>query len=173
MSDKIILTLDLSTKSSGWAIFEGDNLKDYGCITASSTNKWSRIDKMIENLKRILAEYKPQTIVIEDVIPADVGNKIDTYKVLTYLQGYVLHTLDNEKITDIIFYTSSEWRSKCGIKTGPGVRRDILKPKDVAFVKRQYGIDVNDDVADAIAIGYAFLHPVKQTSEIVDGFEFR
>ena len=44
MSDKIILTLDLSTKSSGWAIFEGDNLKDYGCITASSTNKWSRID---------------------------------------------------------------------------------------------------------------------------------
>ena len=30
-----ILSLDLSTKSSGWALFEAGNLKDWGCITSA------------------------------------------------------------------------------------------------------------------------------------------
>ena len=34
----IILSLDLSTKSTGYAIFTDDKLTDYGCITASSTD---------------------------------------------------------------------------------------------------------------------------------------
>ena len=33
-----ILSLDLSTKSSGWAYFEDGILKDHGCITSSSTD---------------------------------------------------------------------------------------------------------------------------------------
>lgn len=171
--NKKILALDPSSKSTGFAVFENDKLKKYGCITASSTNLFHRIDKIIEELKKIIAEDQPNVIVIEDVIPADVHNNIKIYKALTYLQGYVLHTLDDNKITDIKFYLANEWRSKCRIKTGPGIKRDSLKPKDIAFVKEQYGIDVNDDVADAISIGYAYLHDNYNEIEIVDGFEFR
>ena len=29
---------------------------------------------------------------------------------------------------------------------------------DIAFVKKEYDIDVNDDIADAIGIGHAFVH---------------
>ena len=38
-----VLALDLSTKSAGWAIFDGKKLIDYGCITASNTNTLTRI----------------------------------------------------------------------------------------------------------------------------------
>ena len=31
----MLLSLDLSTKSSGWAIFDGDKLVNHGCITSA------------------------------------------------------------------------------------------------------------------------------------------
>ena len=168
----IILSLDCSTKSTGWSIFNNKEIIDYGCITAGSSNLFHRIDKMILELNKIIEKYEPNVVIIEDVIPADVKNNIKIYKALTYLQGYILHTLDDNNITDIKFYLASEWRSKCKIKTGPGVKRGSLKPEDIAFVKEHFGIDVNDDVADAISIGYAYLTEKDREVEIVDGFEF-
>ena len=168
-----ILALDCSTKNTGWSIFKEQELIDYGCISAGSANLFHRIDKMILELNKIIEKYKPEKVIIEDVLPADVHNNIKIYKALTYLQGYVLHALDDNGITDIKFYTASEWRSKCKIKTGPGIKRETLKSKDIDFIKQQYGIEVNDDVADAISIGYAFLSEQNSTVEIVDGFEFR
>ena len=41
-----ILSLDLSTKSSGWAYFENGELKDHGCITSASTDLIKRIYKI-------------------------------------------------------------------------------------------------------------------------------
>ena len=63
----------------------------------------------------------------------------------------------------------------CGIKTGAGVRRESLKPKDIAFVKSQFGITVNDDIADAICIGFSAVGGVIKEPQVVttdDGFEF-
>ena len=171
----ITLALDLSTKSSGWSIFEGQELKDYGCITAGSANLYKRIDKMIEELEKVLLKYKIDNVVIEDVLPDDVKHNQNIYKALTYLQGFVLHLLDRYKITNIVFYTSSEWRKKCGIRTGQGIKRESLKPKDIEFVSNQFGINVNDDVADAICIGFASVGGIIKVSQRVitdDGFEF-
>ena len=42
----IVLAIDASSKSSGWSIFEDGKLKEYGCITASSTDLIKRIQKM-------------------------------------------------------------------------------------------------------------------------------
>ena len=50
----ICLAIDASTKSSGIAIFEEQELKHYKCITASSTNLYNRIDKMIEELDKVI-----------------------------------------------------------------------------------------------------------------------
>ena len=49
-----ILSLDLSTKSSGWAIFEDKKLINHGCITSSSTDLIKRIHKMTDEIKQIL-----------------------------------------------------------------------------------------------------------------------
>jgi hypothetical protein len=39
----------------------------------------------------------------------------------------------------------SEWRKKCGITTGRGVKRESLKAADIAFVKTTYQITTDDD----------------------------
>ena len=168
-----ILALDLSTKASGWAIFEDGNLKDYGCITAGSANLYKRIDKMVEGIKEILEKYKVNKVVLEDVIPDDVKHNVQVYKALTYLQGYILHTLDDYKLLPAEFFTASQWRKRCGIHTGRGVKRESLKPKDIQFVKDTYNIKVNDDIADAICIGHAYISPPAAAQYETSGFEFK
>lgn len=169
----IILAIDASTKNTGYAIFENGDLKDYGCISAGSTNLYKRIDKMIEGLKEILTKYKVDKVVLEDVIPEDVRGNQQVFKALTYLQGYILHNLDDYKLLPATFFTASQWRKRCGIHTGRGVKRESLKEKDIKFVRDRYGIEVNDDAADAICIGYAYLAPSATSTYETSGFEFK
>lgn len=166
----IILGLDLSSKSSGIAVMEDGKLIEYKCITSASSNLFKRIDVMVAGVKEILDKYKIDHVYIEDILPDDVKHNQTVYKVLTYLQGYILHLLDDYNLSHT-FFTSSEWRAACGIHTGRGIKRESLKTKDVAFVKEKFGIDVNDDVADAICICVASL----QKQEVIvtdDGFTF-
>ena len=123
-----ILSLDPSTKSTGLAIFKDQNPIFYTCITASSSNIYKRIDKIIAEIEKILNEYQIDKVVIEDVYPEDVHHNITVYKSLTYLQGFILHSLNKHGFTNnnIKFYTASEWRKKCGIRTGRGIKRESL-----------------------------------------------
>ena len=168
------LGLDPSTKATGYSIFEDKKLIEYGCITAGSANVWHRIDKMIKEIEQIIQKYPFSYIYLEDVYPEDVKSNLTVWKILTYLQGFILHSLDkyNLKYT---FFTASEWRAKCGIQTGRGIKRESLKPKDIEFVKNQFNIKVNDDIADAICIGFAGIGGNLSNSQINktdDGFEF-
>lgn len=154
-----ILAIDASTKSTGWAVFEDKNLKEYGCITASSTDLVKRIYKMTEQLKEIITNNNITLIVMEEVRPEQGLQNIKTHKALMYLQAAIIFLQhDNFPNIEIKYVYPNEWRKVCGIKTGSGVRRESLKPKDIAFVKNKYNIDVNDDIADAIGIGYAYTH---------------
>ena len=172
----ITLAIDASTKSTGWSIFEGQELKDYGCITSSSGNLFRRIHKMTDEINSIILKYKVDQVAVEDVIPEDVRHNSKVYKALMYLQGFLVDKCNDYKITPV-FYVASAWRKKCGIHTGRGIYRESLKPKDIQFVKSQFGINVNDDEADAICIGFAHVGGViKEPQEVVDeydGFEFR
>ncbi len=161
----MILSLDLSTKSSGIAIFDNDKkLIDYTCITASSTDLVKRIYKIINDLKLFCQKYDNiDTVVIEEVRPEGnqygVGNQ-KTHKALMYLQAALVFFMhDNYPKVKIEYLYPSEWRSRCGLHTGRGIKREELKKADIAFVKRIYNIEVNDDIADAIGIGYAYLSP--------------
>lgn len=170
----ITLAIDASTKSTGQAVFDEQELKDYGCITAASTNLYTRIDKMIEGISDILTREKIDRVIIEDVLPEDVRGNQTVFKALMHLQAFICHTLNKFKITPT-FVVASHQRKLCGIKTGAGVRRESLKAKDIAFVKSQYGISVNDDIADAICIGFAGVGGVVKEPQVVvteDGFEF-
>ena len=53
------------------------------------------------------------------------------------------------------FIYPSSWRSKCGIKNGRGIKRETAKAADIKFVEETFGLKVNDDIADAIGIGYS------------------
>lgn len=156
-----ILSLDLSTKSSGWAIFEDGFLIEYGCITASSTDLIKRIIKIENELEEILKEHKDiDKAIAEEVRPESGMQNIKTHRALMWLQGYIAILLHKYKINLDLIYPSS-WRAAIGIKTGRGIKRTSLKEKDIQFVKENYNLDVNDDIADAICIGYASSHDVE------------
>lgn len=167
-----MIAIDASTKSTGIAIFDKNTLLHYECITSASTNVFKRIDVMIKRINELIEEYKIEYAVIEDVLPEDVRNNQNTFRALVYLQGFILHSLDKHKI-DWKFFTSSQWRKCCGIHTGPRVKRETLKQQDIAFVKKNYNINVNDDIADAICIGYAEVCGKEEETIKVDGFEFK
>ena len=148
----ITMALDLSTKSAGWAIFIDNTLKNSGCITANDINVLNRIDKITKELRELFNEYKPTNIIVEEVLPEDVKHNQQVFKALMYMQASVAleFNKDGKKLE---FYTASEWRKKCGIRTGRGITRETLKAADINFVKNIYNLDVNDDIAEAILLG--------------------
>ena len=165
----MILSLDLSTKSSGWAIFNDEELVEHGCITSASTDMIKRIHIMIDGIRFLLDNYLDiDTIIVEEVRPEGgygVGNQ-KTHKALMYLQAaleFLVHD-DYSKRVKIDYIYPSSWRAAIGIKTGRGVKRTSLKEQDIEFVKETFGIEVNDDEADAICIGFA--HNKKVETEI-------
>lgn len=160
------MSLDLSTKSTGYAVYQGKQLIEYGCIKASSTDVIKRIIKIVGELEFLLRKYNFDLIIAEEVLPdsklpteAMTQNK-HTEKVLMYLQAAVVFLIhENYSNSEIRFLYPSEWRSACNIKTGRGIRRDSLKSADIEFVQNTFNFTPeNDDVADAIGIGYGYLH---------------
>lgn len=162
-----ILSLDASTKSTGFAIFNDIKLENYGCITASSLDLINRINKIITELEQVLTKGKVEKIIMEEVLPDPALSEITlaqkknlkTYRALMWLQA-AINFLVHERFpkVEIEYVYPSEWRKACGIKTGAGIRRESLKQSDIAFVKKEYNINVNDDEADAIGIGHAYVN---------------
>lgn len=167
----IRLAIDPSTKSSGFAVFDDEKLVYYNCVTSSSQNTFKRIHKMAEAVDNLIQEYKPDQVIIEDVFPEDVRNNRSVFNTLMYLQGYIMEVLNNHNIKPK-FVTASHWRTACGISTGRGIRRESLKPADVKFVKDQFGIDVNNDIADAIGIGFSELGIKPKKIQVVEQVGF-
>lgn len=154
-----LLSLDLSTKRTGYAIFKDKKLLLHGYFSATSTDVINRIKKMTVEIKQLIQEYQPKKIIIEEVRPEDdkygPGN-LHTHKVLMWLQAsieFMVH--DDFSGINIEYIYPSEWRKKCGITTGRGVKREALKAADITFVEKTYQILTDDDQADAICIGHA------------------
>lgn len=167
-----ILSIDASTKSSGWAVYEGTQLKNYGCITSSSTDLFKRIHKMVDEIDILITNNSISKLILEEVRPDDVGGRsnLATHKALMFLQGAIAMMMHDKhpKVT-IEYLYPSEWRKCCKIKTGRGVVRETVKQRDIRFVQEEFGITVNDDIADAIGLGYAHLHPGGQENIIMWG----
>lgn len=154
-----IMAIDASTKSTGVAVFDGYNLKYHNCFTASSTDMIKRVQKIVGEIQKVLNEYEVEKIILEEVRPENGLQNIKTHRALMWMQAAIAFMLhDNFPKIQIEYIYPSEWRAACGIKTGRGVRRDSLKPADIKFVKDTYGLEVNDDIADAIGIGHAYVH---------------
>lgn len=161
MSDIYTIAIDASTKSTGIAIFQNGQLKDYDCITQSSKDVLLRIKNMTDAVESIYKTYMNKgdvQIVMEQIIPDNLNDvkwakNQNTFKALFYLQAAIA-LMFHHYSKEIEFIGASSWRKQCGIKQG-GAMRDVLKMRDIQFVKDTYNITVNDDTADAICIGHA------------------
>lgn len=149
-----ILTLDLSTKSSGFAIGQDESLIQHGCITASSKDVVKRIIKMRDQLSILIKNNKIDKIIMEEVRP---DYNAHTGKVLMWLQSAIViaaYQIDSK--IECQFVTANQWRAALKIRQGRGVKREYLKPQDIQYVQDKYNIHVNDDQADAICLFDAY-----------------
>lgn len=149
-----ILTLDLSTRCTGYAIGQKQNLLLHGCFSASSTNVYKRIIKMRNSIAQLIKNNQIAKIVMEEVRPEYNSH---TNKILMYLQAsVVLMAYEINPKIEFEFFGASTWRAKLKMRQGRGVKREQLKPQDINYVQQNYGIKVNDDQADAICIFDAY-----------------
>lgn len=152
----ITLSIDASTKNTGVAIFNNSKLIHYQCISSSNTNTLKRIKYMTKEVQKIIKEYKPDRVVIQDVLPEDVKHNQNVFKALIYLQASLVLKLSDYNL-EPTFYTASHWRAQVGIKTGRGIKRNQLKTASKKLVTAIYKINVNDDISDAICLGMAYI----------------
>ena len=158
-----VLALDASTRSTGFAIFKDKELLVCNCITASSTDLYKRIHKMTDCILTIVEQMNIDKIVMEEVIP-DHSKNTNTFRALMYLQALIYIELhDKFPNFQIEMIYPSSWRSVCRIEDGRSSKREQKKQKDIDFANKTYNLSLtNDDIADSVCIGHAYLHPKKE-----------
>lgn len=160
------ISIDLATKSTGIAIYKDKSLLGYSCLQESSTNLYKRIQGMILQIKQFILKYDIPTkqvsyLVLEQVRPDNTSGNLVTHKALMHMQGCLMLMLyASFPQVKVNYLYPSEWRKVCGIKQGRGVRRQELKRQDIQWAQNTFNINLNgnDDIADAIGIGYAFIN---------------
>lgn len=150
----IYLSLDQAMRTTGWAIFEDDELKKYGSFTIPSQHPIEqRLNEFMRELNNLYREYEFDELFFEDI---QNQNNNETYKKLAYVQATIIIWCYNNNIKFSIL-SPSHWRSvlkeRCGISFGR--KREEQKQKAIEFVQQFFARMVSSDEADAICLGYA------------------
>ena len=160
-----MLSLDLSTKSSGWSILNMVTMElvAYGRVEKyrdEESDMRKRVMYMMDNIRLVIDEYKPCKVVLEDVVPT-INNSC-TVKSLAILQGVIIgmcHTLGLE----YDFVSVATWHSELGILKSKG----DLKEQSVKLANEKYGTSFTfkspsskfneDDISDSALLGAYYL----------------
>lgn len=160
----ITLGLDMSTKKSGYALFDGQNLIDYGLWQIETEDWRGRVLWMSERLDKFIKTHKIDQIFVEDV-PLNNANPM-TLKMLSALQGSVLTVCSLNKV-ECAFIGVSQWRSALGLFNGTrkGTERVEMKKSSIEYANKAFGLNLvyksptskfnQDDIADSINVAWS------------------
>lgn len=117
----MLLSLDMSTKKTGFCVWNEDKIVEYGLIEPNikfeSNNKdeilYARIQYLYQELKKIINKYKIEECVFEDV-PVGYNQNLDVGKWLCIIHG-VLTSLCFEYNIYFENYHPTEWRKECNL----------------------------------------------------------
>lgn len=142
-----ILALDQATKT-GWALFDNDKLIDYGIEDFTDIKDFpEKVNAIKHWYTNKIKETKAEVFALENVqYQTNARVHRDLSKLLGVLENYLL---DNKYLYIIV--DNGEWKSTCGVK---GRKRVEQKKNAQLFVKRKFGIEVSDDIADSICIAW-------------------
>ena len=160
------IALDQSSTKTGYAIFEDCKLIEYGLFACKKGEKdiLIRIEDMYMQLHNKMNEQQLRQFVFEDTF-----NKLNVRvsKHLAFLQGAIMGLAF---VNDYAFniYMPSAWRSLLDFKKKskknpqPDFKknRDYQKHLAVEFANKEYNLNLqndDDDIAEAICIGHAFM----------------
>lgn len=162
-----LISLDLATYASGWAVFKNEKLINYGVISSNKTRMDNRIREIQSEICKIMNKYDINSAAIED--PPIMNRK--TLKYLALQNGVAR---DYFVLNDIPYAVMdvNNWKSELDINKGTnyfgGNSRITSKEKTIQRVDDIYGLDLKKeikglshnnellayDAADAIGIGY-------------------
>lgn len=141
--------IDASTNKTGISVMSDGELIYYTLIDLhTEKDSMKRIKKMLSSICNILDKYSIDEIHMEKAFNKQ---NIDTTMKLANLSGGVMMYCAQNDIK-FVHPMPSEWRSIIGLAQGSKVKRDVLKEEAIKAVKDEYGIDVNDDVAESVLI---------------------
>lgn len=153
MSETRLVSADTSTTCTGLALYVDGELKDYAELKPKNKDIEQRMYNMAWLIQLKLNEWKPDIVYIET--PQGHGANVKLARNLGEMLGVVLGwcSVNNAQFNEV---APSQWRAWAEFKQGKLERQD-LKKLSIKAVKDRHGIDVGDDVADAINIGYGVI----------------
>ena len=148
-----VLSMDQSTRCSGYAYFEDEKYIESGVIdmNKSKLDTPERSFEMAKALWKIIKKYNPEHLVIEDT---QQQNNIKTVITLARLQGMVIGYAEAHKV-NVYILLPSQWRAALSYLQGPKIKRAELKQQSIDYVKNNLGLDLQEDEAEAVSEGIA------------------
>lgn len=146
-----VLSLDLSTKSSGFCVFNNGKIVEYGTIKSNDKDFLVRGQYMAEFVRLLCEKYgKFDKVVIEEL---KIISNQKTLVMLGIVQGMVIREV---KDSEVVFVMPTVWRKKFHLNG----KREDAKRKAIALCQSK-GFETNsDDEAEAILLGMFLLDKV-------------
>ena len=148
-----ILALDQASRTSGYAIFQEDNLIVSGTFTYDDDDFSLRLVKIRNKVISLIEQYNINKILLEDIQLQGQTNNVETYRKLAEVRGVLSELACEMKIPHEIIH-SQTWKSTLGIK---GRDRNTQKRNAQAYVAQTYNKKVSQDESDAICIGTHYI----------------
>lgn len=163
-----LLSLDTSSTKTGWAIFKNGIYKKSGVLDwFHIKDTEDRLQIMYIDIILHINRYEPDILVIEkDIVGSGKRQNMSTINTLVKLIGGIwaycvqlnmdtpMNLPTGEFNVFYVEYTPSEWRNLVGITAR---KRDDCKAASIKRIKDVYNLDVDDNEADAINIGEAYI----------------
>jgi len=166
-------SIDASTNSIAFAIFENDELIKIGKINFQGKTNYEKVADAAKKLHSFFSAYGGiETVVIEHTV---FMNSPKTAADLALVQGAILGSMSLAGVTTIKSINPIAWQTfiKNGRLTTPekqlirneypgksdawykGREREFRKQRTIDFVNKRYNRSISDnDVADAVGIGH-------------------
>lgn len=149
-----VLSVDQSTRCTGYGFFLDGQYVESGIIdmNKSKLETNERSFEMAKAIWKIIKQYKPEYLVLEDVQLQN--NNAKTMIILARLAGMVIGYAEAHNVKTYIV-TPTQWRSQMHYSQGPKVKRAELKQQSLDYVKRNLGLELPEDECEAIVEGFA------------------
>jgi Holliday junction resolvasome RuvABC endonuclease subunit len=148
-----VLSIDQSTRCTGWACFIGGKYLDSGIIDMSKskleTNE--RSFEMAKSIWKVIKKFKPTHLILEDV---QQQSNAKTMIILARLSGMVIGYAEAHGVKTHILQPA-KWRAALSYSQGSKVKRAELKQQSIDYVKEHFNLDLTEDECEAIAEGIA------------------
>ena len=148
-----LLALDQASRTTGYAVFDGQNLIASGTFTLTSDDIGKRLVTYRKKIEQLINEYDIETVAFEDIQMQNQINNVQTFKILAEIFGVTQEYLAEQDYSYKIV-SSNTWKSKLDIK---GKKREEQKKNAQQYVLEHYGKKVSQDEADSICIGASII----------------